>query len=198
MPSLILASQSPRRKELLSSLGVEFSARPADIDETPFEGEASHDYVLRMAIEKAETIFDQLTEQQDILVLGSDTTVVADGEILAKPEDFQDFKRMMALLSGRTHQTITAVAIATSKGLLQEVVTTEVSFMPLQARQIEAYWETGEPQDKAGGYGIQGKGGIFVSSINGSFSAVVGLPLHETAKLLVRAGMPLWQGKLSL
>lgn len=183
-PEIALASASPRRRELLNQLGVSFNLVQAAVDETPLIGEEPLPYVQRLAVAKATAGAEKL--QYSCPVLGADTIVVADGQILGKPENLQDFRRMMALLSGRRHQVITAVALVTPERCLQTYVSTEVFFRPLTAAEIEAYWQSGEPQDKAGGYGIQGIAGRFVERINGSYSAVVGLPLCETEQLLKR------------
>jgi len=183
-PEIALASASPRRRELLNQLGVSFNLVSAAVDETPLAGEEPLPYVQRLAVAKATAGAEKL--QYQCPVLGADTIVVVDGLILGKPEDLQDFRRMMALLSGRQHQVITAVALVTAENCYQTYVATDVFFRPLTKAEIEAYWQSGEPQDKAGGYGIQGIAGRFVERINGSYSAVVGLPLCETEQLLKR------------
>lgn len=190
-PKLILASQSPRRSALLAQLGVQFSIQVSDIDETVEKDESAHDYVLRLAKQKALHVFNLLSndEQEDSFVLGSDTSVVFDGQILGKPENKKDCIKMLSLLSNNQHQVLTAIALAGKSGIKGDVITTEVFFKTLSKKEISAYWLTGEPQDKAGSYGIQGIAGQFVKSINGSYSAVVGLPLYETAKLLNDAGI---------
>lgn len=185
---LILASQSPRRIELLGQLGVQFKQASADIDERVIDGERPSDYVLRLAEEKARAILTTL-EEQTSWVLGADTTVVADGEILGKPTDFDDAKRILAKLSGAKHQVHTGVALVTNTHCYTVLVTTDVCMTEISITDIEQYWQTGEPQDKAGSYGIQGIGGKFVSEIHGSYSNVVGLPLVETAKLLKQADL---------
>lgn len=197
MSQLVLASNSPRRKELLSGLGVEFSVLGADIDESVLEGETPKDYVERLAVEKAKAVLGQSSEA-DCWVLGSDTTVVANGEILGKPIDEQDFIRMMKLLSGQDHSVLTSIALVSHDQVLLDCIETKVRFTDLTDDQILAYWQTGEPHDKAGGYGIQGLGSVFVDAISGSYSAVVGLPLHETARVLSRAGICVWSGQLNL
>ncbi len=189
--TLILASASPRRADLLRQLGLFFEICPVAIDEAPISGEAPADYVRRLAIQKAEAGFDAAGEP-DALVLGSDTTVVLDGQILGKPDDRNAAIAMLEALSGRTHQVMTGVALASAGSTEAVVTTTDVTFRSLDKREIRAYCETGEPMDKAGGYGIQGRGGAFVTSITGSYSAVVGLPLDQTAVLLERFGAPVW------
>jgi len=189
---LVLASKSPRRSELLAQLGYEFECIAADIDESVLAGESPGDYVARLSREKAAAIADTMpkTIADNSLVLGSDTAVVVDNEILGKPIDFADCQRMLSMLSGRSHQVITGVAVAHGQEVRSELVVTEVSFKPLSEQEIACYWQTGEPQDKAGAYGIQGIGGQFVTGIRGSYSAVVGLPLYETAQILLACGMP--------
>lgn len=187
---LILASQSPRRRELLSQLGFQFSVQASDIDETAQAAETPYNYVLRLAKEKAQHVFTSLTatEQENSFVLGSDTSVVLNGKILGKPENESDCINTLLLLSNNQHQVLTAIALVGNEGVKGEVITTEVSFKALTKTEIQAYWLTGEPQDKAGSYGIQGIAGQFVKTISGSYSAVVGLPLYETAQLLTQAG----------
>lgn len=187
---LILASQSPRRRELLTQIGAEFTVQVADIDETPLVGENPAAYVERLAIEKAQAV--ARLQDGDVAVLGSDTSVVLDGEILGKPLDQADAVRTLVKLGGREHQVLTAIAIVTAGQVFSRVITTDVSMMPVSVAQAEAYWMTGEPADKAGSYGIQGRGGVLVAGVHGSYSAVVGLPLHETALLLAEAGVPTW------
>tara|TARA_R100001377_G_scaffold67274_1_gene42588 strand:- start:1570 stop:2208 length:639 start_codon:yes stop_codon:yes gene_type:complete len=189
-PTLILASQSPRRKELLAQLGYQFAVQASDIDETVESTETAYGYVLRLAEQKAQHVLNLLpdTERANSYVLGSDTSVVYQGKILGKPESLQDCIDILSLLSNNQHQVLTAIALASAEGMKGQVVTTEVTFKSLTKAEISAYWLTGEPQDKAGSYGIQGIAGQFVKTINGSYSAVVGLPLYETAQLLATAG----------
>ncbi|HEY9119067.1 MAG TPA: Maf family protein [Marinobacter sp.] len=190
MASIVLASASPRRAELLRQMGLAFEVRPADIDETPAAGESAVHYVERLAREKALAI--QATEPNSIVV-GSDTTVVLGDRILGKPRNRQDASDMLRQLSGTTHQVMTAVAVANTNTCESLVAVTDVRFRWLSEEEIDAYVATGEPMDKAGGYGIQGRGGIFVEELRGSYSAVVGLPLQETAELLAGAGCPVWE-----
>jgi len=178
---IVLASQSPRRKQLLSSIIDDFDIQAADIDETPLVGENPKQYVARLAREKAKAVAH---EETDVLVIGSDTSVVIDDEILGKPQDLEDAKRMLMMLSNRTHQVMTAFSIVRSEQEYTEVVVTDVTFTELNHQLIEQYWQTGEPQDKAGSYAIQGIGGRFVEKINGSVSSVIGLPLVELEKAL--------------
>ncbi|WP_168013516.1 Maf family protein [Halomonas salinarum] len=188
MPHLCLASASPRRLELLTSIDVDCDVRPVDIDETPLPGENPRDYVCRLAREKALAG----ATFSDLPVLGSDTAVVLDGEILGKPRDRAHALEMLSALSDTTHEVLTGVAVSGPQGLLEACVTTRVTLRAITPREAAAYWETGEPCDKAGGFGIQGRAAVFVSHIEGSHSAVVGLPLYETAELLERQGVALW------
>lgn len=186
MNTLVLASQSPRRKSLLTQLGYTFSCQPANIDETVKEKESASDYVTRLALEKAQAVANQLSSNKAIAVLGSDTSVIYQNNILGKPVDFTEFEAMMNMLSGNTHQVLTAIAVVCEDKSEVQLVTTDVAFKQLSSKEIGDYWQTGEPCDKAGGYGIQGIGGKFVTNINGSYSAVVGLPLYETNEMLRR------------
>ena len=189
MQSIILASASPRRAELLTQIGVPFHTRPVDIDETPLDNEPPSVYVERLAREKAVAGAADPGE----IVIGSDTSVVLGGDILGKPMNVADAEAMLGRLSGCTHQVMTAIALATGGQCLTRLVITEVTFRNLCPEEIRAYVASGEPMDKAGSYGIQGLGGIFVKEIRGSYSAVVGLPLQETATLLAQAGYPVWK-----
>ncbi|MBA6389732.1 septum formation inhibitor Maf [Colwellia sp. BRX10-3] len=185
--TLILASQSPRRKELLQQLGYDFICLPADIDESVLPTETPEQYVARLALEKARAIAKQHGE--DVVVLGSDTSVVFGQHILGKPESLTDCLATLKMLSGNSHQVITAIAAVKGERSSVVVVRTEVDFKVLTEQEIKHYWQTGEPQDKAGAYGIQGVAGQFVKQIRGSYSAVVGLPLYETAELLSAFGV---------
>jgi len=189
--SIILASASPRRAELLRQMGLSFTVSPVDIDETPRPDEPAVTYVERLAREKANAGLAR-AEHPDCLVIGSDTSVVLDDAILGKPRDVADAVTMLASLSGQIHKVMTVVALAGAHGCFARLVVTDVRFKVLSAVEIDAYCQTGEPMDKAGAYGIQGKGGIFVDGLWGSYSAVVGLPLDETAALLMEAGEPVW------
>jgi len=189
MRSIILASASPRRGELLRQMGVEFRVWPADIDETPGDHEQPGDYVLRLAREKALAIARLAPEA---IVVGADTSVVIDTCILGKPATCEEAADTLRALSGRTHQVLTGVAVAVDGYAVACLVTTDVRFRTLRPDEIGSYVRSGEPMDKAGSYGIQGLGGIFVESLRGSYSAVVGLPLRETADLLAQAGYPVW------
>ena len=188
---VILASASPRRAELLKQLGLSFDVLPVDIDESPRAGESPADYVCRLAREKALAGYRR-RDRADALVLGSDTTVVLDDDILGKPAHGSEARALLHRLSGRSHQVMTGVALASANGVEVRVSVTDVNFRNLEECEIDAYCATGEPMDKAGGYGIQGRGGAFVTGIRGSYSAVVGLPLDITAGLLAEAGSPVW------
>jgi len=182
MLSLYLASGSPRRRELLTQLGLRFERLSTQVEEKQRPEEAAEAYVRRLAVEKA--LAGVAVAEQDLPVLGADTIVVLNNEVLEKPADQQAAAAMLAKLSGRTHQVMTAVALADRQRQLACLVITEVTFRLLSEEDILAYIASGEPMDKAGSYGIQGLGGNFVRKINGSYHAVVGLPLVETAELL--------------
>ena len=193
MNPLFLASGSPRRRELLTQIGVAFSVVGADIDETPLPDESPAAYVERLARGKAEAGRGRLNANAQACVLGADTAVVLDGKILGKPVDEADALAMLMSLSGQEHEVLTAIALLDGERCESRVVRSLVRFRPISAAEASAYWESGEPRDKAGGYGIQGLGAVFVSGLNGSYSAVVGLPLCETAELLGHFGIPCWQ-----
>jgi len=192
---LVLASASPRRKELLSLLVKKFDILPADIDETPYDQEKAEDYVVRMALEKATASANkykqQLNANINAIFLASDTSVVVDGEILGKPTSLNDSKNMLRLLSGRSHQVLTSICLCNfnHEHVATKCIVSDVLFRAISDVEIGQYWKTGEPKDKAGSYGIQGLGSVFVQSITGSYSAVVGLPLFETAQLLAQFGI---------
>lgn len=186
MKSLFLASGSPRRYELLQVLQRPFSVIRPQVEECQAADEAAHQYVRRLAQNKANAGLALLEAPQDAVVIGSDTIVVVDGDVLEKPADEADFMAMFALLSGRTHQVMTAVAVQDDSQCLSDMVTTEIHFCHISPQQAAAYWTTGEPVDKAGGYAIQGYAGKFVEYMKGSYSAVVGLPLFETEQLIQR------------
>lgn len=184
-PAIILASRSPRRIELLKQIGVECKVIPADIDESAREGEAPADYVMRLAIEKAQAVATSThSEHPHMLVLAADTTVALGNQILGKPAHDEDAVLMLKKLSGTVHQVYTAVALYGYNQTLSALNTTQVTMMPLDATTIHTYIATGEHQDKAGSYGIQGMAGAWIASIHGSYSGVMGLPLYETAQLL--------------
>lgn len=182
---LILASQSPRRAELLRQIDVDFISLPADIDETRLEHESAEDYVRRMSIDKARAIHALHPEDQ---VLGSDTSVVLGGQVLGKPRDRDHGIAMLLDLAGRTHQVLTGVALV-HEDIGYALSESKVRFRDISDEEAARYWDTGEPRDKAGGYAIQGLGAVFVERIEGSYSGIMGLPLFETATLLCRAGL---------
>ena len=193
MAELFLASASPRRRELLAQIAVPCVTQIASIDETPLPAEPAAVYVERLALEKARAGLRALGEPADAVVLGADTAVVLDGRILGKPADFAESREMLLSLSGRSHQVMTAVALVGAGRESSRVVTSEVSFRTLGEAEIAAYWASGEPCDKAGSYGIQGLAAVFVNHMQGSYSAVVGLPLCETAEMLGQFGIACWQ-----
>jgi septum formation protein len=190
---IYLASQSPRRRELLAQAGVRFQVLPlraslgrVDVDETPLPNEGFADYVVRLARAKAEAGRRRVLERHllEKPVLGADTTVTLDGAILGKPADFDAARVMLRSLSDRVHVVATAVAIACRGETHHALSLTEVLFAELSARDIDAYIASGEPFDKAGGYGIQGRAGAFVAQLDGSYTGVMGLPLYETCQLI--------------
>jgi len=186
MKNLILASASPRRSELLTQIQLVHTIQVADIDETPLLNESPMDYVLRVAHEKSLAICKQ--QNENTIVLAADTSVVLDGEIMGKPDDLEHALAMLSALSGKTHKVYSAVSIRGEK--IQECVCiSDVTFRRLSEQEIINYWHTGEPADKAGAYAIQGLGSVFVQSIQGSFSGIMGLPLFETAQLLANEGI---------
>lgn len=193
MAQLYLASSSPRRRELLTQIGLPFHIVPASIDETPESGESAQAYVERLARSKALAGLNFLAQRADVCVLGADTAVVLDGRILGKPVDREDALAMLQALSGREHEVLTAVAVADRDRCEARVVSSRVTFREVSVEEAERYWETGEPQDKAGGYAIQGLAAVFVSRVEGSYSAVVGLPLCETSALLADFSISSWQ-----
>lgn len=197
MKQLILASQSPRRKALLAQLGYQFTTQAPDIDESIRSDESAGNYVLRLAQEKAQAIFSTLPalQQTQCVVIGSDTCVVIEGDILGKPVNEAECITTLMRLENKQHQVLTAIAAinqiqAGEIEVVSELVETQVYFKALTIDEIKRYWQTGEPCDKAGSYAIQGIGGQFVTTIKGSYSAVVGLPLYETAQLLAKVGLP--------
>ena len=180
--AIYLASNSPRRKELLQQIGVSFTHVQAAVEEKVLPDENADHYVKRLALAKAQAGF--ANSGQDKPVLGADTIIVSRQKILEKPLNQNHAKQMLQLLSGRTHQVLTAIALFDGVHSQTSLVKTAVSFKTLTDQEINDYWLTGEPQDKAAGYGIQGVAGKFVTNISGSYSAVVGLPLYETAELI--------------
>ena len=194
MSQLYLASASPRRRELLSQLGLTYEVVPADVDESHLPGETPADYVVRLARLKAETAAARLGRPAKP-VLGADTTVVVEGEVLGKPVGREQGLAMLAKLAGRQHEVLSAVALWSARGVTSALSLSRVRFRDIPAAEARAYWDTGEPADKAGGYGIQGRGAVFVTELMGSYSGVMGLPLYETAELLRAAGVEVLAGE---
>jgi nucleoside triphosphate pyrophosphatase len=185
-PCITLASASPRRRELLDQIQVSYNVLPVNIDESHHAGESAEQFVTRLALEKARAGY-KLSPQ--LPSLGSDTIVIFKQQILGKPENRQQGLEMLSLLAGKVHQVMTAVAVCYGDTVHCRVSQSEVEFTQLNWQQIEAYWETGEATDKAGGYGIQGIAGQFIKKITGSYSGIMGLPLFETTELLKLAGI---------
>ena len=190
---LYLASKSPRRRELLSQVGISFEVLEVDIDEKQKPSESANDYVIRLASEKALAGWEQ-EKHESIPVLGSDTVVVIQGAILGKPENRDDAYRMMKLLSGQTHQVMTAVALLkplkeTEYELNTSLNVSDVTFKVLSEQEIEQYIDSGEGEDKAGSYAIQGRAAAFITNLSGSYSGVMGLPLFETNELLKKSAI---------
>ncbi len=195
MPDLYLASQSPRRRELLAQIGVDFAVLPVSVEEAPEPGEAPVDYVQRLALDKARAGWARI--EADAMphqpVLGADTIGVLDGEILEKPFDLEHGAAMLHRLSDIRHQVLSAVAICDGVSGQVRLSVTEVEFRPLTDKEIRTYWHTGEPADKAGGYAIQGLGAVFVRSLQGSYPGVVGFPIEATLELLRAFQVPWWR-----
>jgi septum formation protein len=183
-PRVVLASQSPRRRQLLTLIGVPHEVRPADIDERYLPGEEPRAHAERLAREKAVAV-----HERDAVVIGSDTIVVVDGDVLGKPNDADDAARMLRRLSGRSHVVMTAVAVAWHGRVESEVEEAGVTFHPLSDAEIASYVRTGEPMDKAGAYGIQGYGATIVQRVDGDYFAVMGLPLQRLVRVLRRLGL---------
>ncbi|MDH3355231.1 MAG: Maf family nucleotide pyrophosphatase [Chromatiales bacterium] len=189
---IILASASPRRAELLQQIGISFEKIHADIDESLQPGEGAEAYVMRLAGEKAKAVYNDQSKVSRAPVLGADTVIVVGDKdvILGKPSDYEHFRSMMVKLSGRRHRVLTAIALLLPGGEQMEALSiSNVLFRHLQESEIEAYWQSGEPADKAGGYAVQGLGAIFIENLEGSYSGVMGLPLFETAQLLNQVGI---------
>lgn len=187
---VLLASQSPRRQELLAQIGVRFAVVQVAVPEQHQPGESPEAYVLRLALAKA-AAGGRL--HPEVPVLGADTVVVWRSQILEKPRDRAHGLTMLQQLSGTEHQVLTGIALCLGERQARRAVTTQVRFRALEAAEAERYWDTGEPRDKAGGYGIQGCGAVFVEHLAGSYSNVVGLPLAETAQLFSEFGIPVWR-----
>lgn len=190
-PKIYLASSSPRRQELLRQIGIEYEFMPADISEEVKSGESAEQYVLRAAAEKADFVMQRVREKGLPLrpVLGADTVVVVEDDILGKPRDRAEAKAMLKRLSGHRHRVLTAIAVVHDGITRTAVSISRVAFADLSDDVIDRYWDSGEPKDKAGAYAIQGAGAMFVSDLEGSYSGVVGLPLYELGQLLSRFGL---------
>jgi septum formation protein len=186
---LVLASASPRRRELLAQAGYVFTAEAADVDESVHPGESPAAYVRRLAEEKAQAVFARQSNDATLVVLGADTTVVCDGDILAKPVDAADARRMLLRLSGRVHQVLTGVAVVTRAGVAGAVEATEVTFSEIPAAELDLYCATAEPLDKAGAYGIQGYAARWVPRIHGDYFNVMGLPIARAVRMIEAAAM---------
>ncbi|RVU84790.1 septum formation inhibitor Maf [Leucothrix sargassi] len=185
--SLVLASASPRRRELLNQIGVtDLIQHPVDIDETPQQGESAIDLVPRLALEKAQKGALELGDNHP--VIGSDTVGVLNNEVLCKPVDYADAERMLLNMSGQWHEIHTSVALIYKGDQYQATSVSRVKFRDVSVEEIKEYWATGEPQDKAGAYAVQGLAAVFIERIEGSYSGIMGLPLFETAQLLKQAG----------
>lgn len=189
---LHLASASPRRREILAGLGLSFDAAGVDIEERQNPGESPAEMVRRLSVEKARAATACVPE--GTLILGSDTAVVLDGQVFGKPVQGTEAVEMLLRLSGRWHEVMTGVALLGPCGPDVAISVTRVQFRDIDPAEAAIYWQSGEPVDKAGGYAIQGLGGVFVQTIEGSYSGVVGLPVFETATLLRRAGLDVLQG----
>ena len=190
-PDIVLASASPRRAELLSQIGVHFVVAPADIDESQRDGEVPADYVIRMAVEKAQAGLKQ--QEGDLPVLGADTAVVWNNQVFGKPRDRAHAAGMLLALSADSHDVLSAVALACGDKCAVLLSQTKVDFRAISDDERDKYWQTGEPLGKAGGYAIQGLGAVFVAQLKGSYSGVVGLPIAETEILLKQFSIPVWQ-----
>ena len=184
---LVLASASPRRRELLTQIGVRFESVAVVVPEQPRPGEAARDYVSRVAADKSRAGRDRCGDR--LVVLSADTEVVCDLDVLGKPQDFEHARAMLRRLSGRSHRVLSAVSLRRGEQHWLALSESVVTFRALNDAEIAAYWESGEPNDKAGAYAIQGRGALFVERLEGSYSGVMGLPLFETAALLARVGI---------
>ncbi len=208
MRFIYLASGSPRRRQLLEQIGVPFRVIGVEVDEGKLAGEPADDYVTRLAAAKATAGWHAAVAAGGaggldgvvgaggaIPVLGADTAVVLGDRILGKPVDQLDAERMLGALSGRTHRVTTGVALCVSGVTECRISRTEVTFRPIDPAEARAYWQTGEPCDKAGAYAVQGLAAVFVAELRGSYSGVMGLPIFETSELLKAAGVPRWHGR---
>lgn len=192
--SLYLASQSPRRREILQQIGVAFTTLSVTVDETPLANETPLIYVERMALTKARAGLEALrADKQTGTVLGADTIVVLDGQIMGKPENKDSGRAMLAQLSGQQHRVLSSLALVNSVSERVEVSHSSVTFRTITPAMIDAYWDTGEPCDKAGSYGIQGYGAVFVEHLEGSYSGVMGLSIERLVPLLQEFSISYWQ-----
>ncbi|AJQ27077.1 Maf family protein [Pelosinus fermentans] len=187
--TIILASASPRRRDLLTQVGCDFVVMTSGVVEDNAQAVPPHELAVLQAKEKALDVFSKV--QAHDVVIGADTIVVLDGQVYGKPVDKNDARRMLTSLTGKEHQVITGIAVVTAKEIWNDFVVTNVKIGDIKAEEIEAYLTTGEPMDKAGAYAIQGKGALFVESINGCYANVVGLPLNKLSELLKKAGVKL-------
>ena len=193
MIQVVLASGSPRRAQIMEAIGVPCRVAPQKIDESLRDGESVVNYVERLSREKAESALGEFCQS---VIIGADTVVVLGDLILEKPKDRAAGTEMLSLLSGRRQLVFTGLTVLYSSLVITDVVTTEVSFRDISKEEMELYWKTGEPEDKAGGYGLQGIGGTFVTSIRGSYSGVLGLPVFETERALKKAGIDTWRHRI--
>ncbi len=189
---LVLASASPRRAELLRQLGLGFDIVPGNIDESVLPGERAEHYVVRLARDKAQQVGHRLQATAETVIVSADTCVVLDEHILGKPTGEANAVAMLVSLGGRAHRVLTGLCVQRGTQCLTHLAATTVWFCPISTAQAKQYWQTGEPRDKAGSYGIQGIGGIFAERIDGSYSCVVGLPLAPLTQLLAEVGMDVW------
>lgn len=188
-PMVYLASASPRRRELLAQIGIDCLVMPADIDESQLPGEGVEAYALRLAGAKARRVWERVRTPAPRPVVAADTVVIAGADVLGKPAGLDDCRRMLGRLSGAVHEVLTAVAVVSAAGETAAVSRSQVRFRPLAPEEIDAYWRSGEPAGKAGGYAIQGRAAVFIRELRGSYSGVMGLPLFETAQLLAAHGL---------
>ncbi len=184
MTDIILASASPRRAELLDQIGITYQVQAVDIDESPLSNESAESLVKRLAIEKSQAV-----THQHLPVLGADTLGLLRGEILVKPKDFEHAYAMLSSMSGNWHDIFSAVAVTYQNKSIMRLNMNRVLFRPISKAEIKAYWHTGEPQDKAGAYAIQGLAATFIEKIEGSYSGIMGLPLYETSQLFYELGI---------
>jgi septum formation protein len=195
--SIVLASRSPRRSELLRQIGVPHEVLAVDFDEARLGSEPARAYVERLARDKAVHAYTHHRPAAGRRLLAADTAVVLEDQIFGKPDGEEDCLRMLGALSGRTHEVVTGVAVHDGDSLRSSLCVSRVTFRAIGRDEIHRYWLTGEPADKAGAYAVQGLGAVFIERLEGSYSGVMGLPLYETARLLREAGVPLWNEALA-